>query len=173
MLPQFDRVALARILLLVVVLAVVAVGAQELRVRGVQAELADARTEIERERLAVSRERLANQTALLAEKTRAAREAQRINDEAQARTAASAARAAHAERTAAGLRDTITRLNARPVPADPVAAGHAREASEARELLGACTAEYRSLAAEADQLRDQVTGLIEWTEQVATQGGSR
>lgn len=64
------------------------------------------------------------------------------------------------------LRDEIARLNGRPVPADPAAAAYAREASVARELLGTCSAEYRDVAAQADGLRDQVSGLLDYVKSV-------
>ena len=85
--------------------------------------------------------------------------AERIADEAEKNRAALAARVAAADRMAGQLRDDITRLNARPAPKDPGAAAFADEARAARELLGACAAEYRGVAQGADELRNQVTGL--------------
>lgn len=70
-----------------------------------------------------------------------------------------AARAAAARRSDAGLRDEIARLNARPAPSSSDAAAYAGEARVARELLGTCSARYTGVAKEADELRDQVTGL--------------
>lgn len=75
---------------------------------------------------------------------------------------------AAAHRANAGLRDTISRLNARPAPADPVAASYADEAGAARELLGACAQEYRAVAADADRLSDQVTALQEYASSVSS-----
>lgn len=75
---------------------------------------------------------------------------------------------AAAHRANAGLRDTISSLNARPAPADPVAASYAHEAGAARELLGACAQEYRAVAAEADKLSDQVTALQEYASSVSS-----
>jgi ATPase subunit of ABC transporter with duplicated ATPase domains len=77
-----------------------------------------------------------------------------------------AARVAAADSAARGLRDDIERLNARPAPEDPESAAYAREARTARELLGACAAEYRAVAEGADQLRDQVTGLQDYASNV-------
>lgn len=85
--------------------------------------------------------------------------AERIADEAEKKRAELADRVAATQSAAGRLRDDLARLNARPVPADPGAAAFAHEARTARELLGACTAEYRGLAQSADELRDQVTGL--------------
>ncbi len=73
---------------------------------------------------------------------------------------------AAAQRTAASLRDVISSLNARPAPADPRAAAFAHEAATARELLGSCAQEYRAVAASADELSDQVTGLQEYASSV-------
>jgi ABC-type transporter Mla subunit MlaD len=67
-----------------------------------------------------------------------------------------------------GLRDEITRLNGRPAPTDATAAAYAGEARTARELLGTCANEYRTVAKEADQLRDQVSGLQNYV-QIAKQ----
>lgn len=96
------------------------------------------------------------------EEKRRAKETQRILEESAVREAALRARAAGAERAVVSLRDEIARLNGRPAPANAEAAGHAHEARVARELLGACSKEYGSLAAEADGLRDQVIGLQDW-----------
>lgn len=73
-----------------------------------------------------------------------------------------AARAATSDLVARGLLDDITRLNARPAPADPTAARYADDAARARQLLGACAEEYRGVALSADRLRDQVIGLQGW-----------
>jgi pantothenate synthetase len=72
------------------------------------------------------------------------------------------ARAADAQRAVVSLRDLVARLNARPVPQGADAAGYAREATAARQLLDECSGRYRDLAAQADELRVQVIGLIEW-----------
>lgn len=83
-----------------------------------------------------------------------------------------AARAAAARRSDAGLRDEIARLNARPVPANPELAAAADEARAARELLGSCSQRYTELAREADELRDQVTGLQDFATNVCRAGTS-
>lgn len=71
-------------------------------------------------------------------------------------------RLARADAVNVGLRDEISRLNGRPTPANPAAAAYAREASTARELLGTCADEYRGMAKNADELRDQVNGLQDY-----------
>lgn len=68
-------------------------------------------------------------------------------------------RLAAADAAVGGLRDEVSALNARAIPSDPGAAAFAGEARAARELLGACAARYRGVAAEAQGLSDQVTGL--------------
>lgn len=60
------------------------------------------------------------------------------------------------------LLDTIATLNRRPLPPTCDAAcvaTLAREAATGRELLGSCATRYQSVAAAADELRDQVIGL--------------
>ena len=94
-------------------------------------------------------------------------EVERVQDEAAKKQTVLAARAVAAERTAVSLRNEVARLNARPAPQNPEAAAFAREASTARELLGACAAEYRSVAEVADGLRDQVIGLQDYVHSVA------
>lgn len=94
------------------------------------------------------------------------RKTEKIADEAQKRQEELAARVVAAANAAASLRDGIAALNARPAPADPGAASFAREASTARELLGACAERYRSVAAEADGLSGQVAGLQRYVAEV-------
>ena len=101
-----------------------------------------------------------------AESERRAEAAQEVINAAQQRAQEHAARADRAARTAAGLRNEVDRLNRRELPSDPVAAGYAHEAREARELLGSCAAEYRSVGEEAGRLRDKVTDLQEWVHTV-------
>lgn len=94
------------------------------------------------------------------------REVERISDEAARKQTVLAGRLATANRSVGELRDTIEQLNSRPAPADPSIAAIAREASTARQLLGACSEEYRSVAQGADELRDQVTGLQQYVASV-------
>lgn len=121
---------------------------------------------------------LATYKADVAENTRQAEAAARAKEQAMrtqvdriANNAAKkqtelASRVADAAASAASLRDDIERLNARPTPADPQSAAFANEARTARQLLGSCTKEYRSVAQAADELRDQVTGLQDYATSV-------
>lgn len=95
---------------------------------------------------------------------------ERLTDELTKKDRLLAARDAAARRSDAGLRDEIARLNARPAPSNPESAAFADEASIARELLGSCSEEYRSMALEADELRDQVSGLLTYIEKVVQPG---
>lgn len=93
----------------------------------------------------------------------AQREAERRN-----RDAAAAA-------TVRSLREQIARLNARPDPypaGDAGLAACACEATTARQLFGESAGAYQELAAEADGLRDQVTGLQDFALNVCRAGTS-
>ena len=116
------------------------------------------------ERQAAAEQRVKDEQASRAEEKRRAEGAQRILVEVAQGKAAAVDRAARAERAVVGLRNEIARLNAPAAQAggNAESAGHVDEASVARELLGACAQEYRELAAQADELRDQVTGLQGW-----------
>lgn len=92
--------------------------------------------------------------------------AERIAQDAAKREIQLATHLASANRAAGGLRDEINRLNARSTPEDPGAAAFFAEARTARELLGACTEEYRFVARDADELRSQVTGLQDYVQSV-------
>jgi hypothetical protein len=85
------------------------------------------------------------------------------NADEQARMAALRdARDAAAATERGRLLATIATLNRRQLPATCDAAcvaALAREAAAGRELLGSCATRYQSVAAAADGLRDQVTGL--------------
>ena len=118
------------------------------------------------ERQALADQRAEDEKAARAEEKRRAEQAQAVIEEQARREALARDRVVRAERTVVGLRDEIARLNARPAPDDTKAAGFAHEARVARELLGACTKEYGDLAAAADGLRDQVTGLQQWVRHV-------
>ena len=85
---------------------------------------------------------------------------------ANAVAAATAVRSLHAE---------IARLNSRPHPYPATDAGLAAcagEATTARELFGESSGAYQELAAEADGLRDQVTGLQDFAHAVCRAGQS-
>lgn len=90
------------------------------------------------------------------------RNAERISDEQTKLEAARLRRIANGDAVADSLRNTIDRLNRRDVSTaagDPRSVALAEEAATARQLFGSCTERYRGLAAQADGLRDQVSGL--------------
>lgn len=90
------------------------------------------------------------------------RNAERTAHEDAQREAARRARDAAAAAAVRGLRAEVARLNSRPDPypaGDAGLAACAGEARTARELFGESSSAYQELAAEADGLRDQVTGL--------------
>lgn len=101
------------------------------------------------------------------------RNAERAAHEQAKREKATLARAAAAERAAAGLRDEIAALNARPVPTNPELAALAREARTARDLLGGCGQAYQRVDKRAQELGDQVSGLQDFVSTIcrAGQGG--
>lgn len=101
------------------------------------------------------------------------RNAERTAHEQATREKATLARAVAAERAAAGLRNEIAALNARPVPTNPELAALAREARTARDLLGGCSEAYRRVDGRAQALGDQVSGLQDFvaTSCRAGQGG--
>lgn len=88
------------------------------------------------------------------------------------REAARRVRVAAAADVVRGLRDEIARLNSRPDPYPAgdagltACAGEARTARATRRSAGA----YQELAAEADGLRDQVTGLQDFCPQCVRRG---
>ena len=90
------------------------------------------------------------------------RNAERVAHEDAQREAARRARDAAAAAAVRSLRAEVARLNSRPDPypaGDAGLAACAGEARTARELFGESSSAYQELAAEADGLRDQVTGL--------------
>ena len=103
------------------------------------------------------------------------RNAERTAHEDAKREAARRARDAAATTAVRELRAEIARLNARPDPypaGDAGLAACAGEAATARELLGESSGAYQELAAEADQLRDQVIGLQQFARDVCRAGTS-
>lgn len=99
------------------------------------------------------------------------RAAEKVADEQAQRQAQTDAAIAVARTTERGLRAEIKRLNGRLKPFTADESGIAactREATTARELLGACSYRYTVLAADADRLRDQVLGLQQWHSRVFT-----
>ncbi len=108
-----------------------------------------------------SQERTRNETTARDNATRF-RNAERTADEDAKRETARLARDAAAAAAVRSLRGEIARLNSRPDPypaGDAGLAACAGEARTARELLGESSSAYQELAAETDQLRDQVVGL--------------
>lgn len=95
---------------------------------------------------------------------------ERLTDELAKKDKLLASRDAAARRSDTGLRDQINRLNARPAPSNPESVAFSDEARIARELLGTCSEEYRSVALEADSLRDQVGGLHAYIQKVVQSG---
>ena len=97
------------------------------------------------------------------------RNAERTAHEDAQREAARRARDAAAAAAVRGLRAEVARLNSRPDPypaGDAGLAACAGEARTARELFGESSSAYQELAAEADGLRDQVTGLQDFARTV-------
>lgn len=91
---------------------------------------------------------------------------ERIASNAQKKQTELATRVADTTAAAASLRNDIERLNASGTAASPDAAALAGQARTARELLGACTDQYRSVAQSADELGNQVTGLQDYATSV-------
>lgn len=86
----------------------------------------------------------------------------RIAKNAADKQAQLANRAAGTDAATRSLRDDIERLNASGSTASADLAALTGQARTARELLGACTEEYRGVAQRADELRDQVSGLQDY-----------
>ena len=136
-------------------------GLRHMQANGYRLELSRVRAEAAQATLASEQQARAREQNLRQQVERIATHAvQRQNDRDRLLAAA--------QRSNASLRDTIASLNSRPAPADPGAASYAHEAQAARELLGACAQDYRAMAATADELTDQVTGLQEYAASVAS-----
>ena len=103
------------------------------------------------------------------------RNAERTAHEDAQRETARRARIAAAAAELRGLRAQIDRLNARPDPYPATDAGIAAcagEAATARQLFAESAGAYQELAAEADGLRDQVTGLQDFARNVCRAGAT-
>ena len=101
------------------------------------------------------------------------RNAERTAHEDAKREAARRARDTAALAAVRSLHTEIARLNSRPDPypaGDAGLAACAGEARTARELFGESAGAYQELAAEADGLRDQVTGLQDFVRSVCGAG---
>ena len=97
------------------------------------------------------------------------RNAERLAHEDAQREAARRARDAAAAAAVRGLRAEVARLNSRPNPypaGDAGLAACAGEARAARELFSESAAAYSELAATADGLSSQVTGLQDFARTV-------
>ncbi|GKT18676.1 DUF2514 domain-containing protein [Acidovorax sp. SUPP2522] len=97
------------------------------------------------------------------------RNSERVANEDAKREAARLVRDAAAAAAVRGLHHEISRLNKRtdPYPAgDAGIAACTRDAATARELFGHSAQAYSDLAAAADGLRDQVTGLQDFARSV-------
>lgn len=97
------------------------------------------------------------------------RNAERTAHEDAQREAARRVRDAAAVAAVRSLHDEIARLNSAPDPyraGDAGLAACAGEARTARELFGESAGAYQELAAEADGLRDQVSGLQDFVRRV-------
>ena len=97
------------------------------------------------------------------------RNAERTTHEDAKREAARRVRDAATADAVRSLRAEVDRLNSRPDPypaGDAGLAACAGEARTARELFGESSSAYQELAAEADGLRDQVTGLQDFARNV-------
>lgn len=103
------------------------------------------------------------------------RNTERIADEDARRTAERQRRDAAARSQLVRLQRTIATLQQRKLPEPGDVAGIAAlagQASTARELLGRCSGRYADLAAAADGLRDQVTGLQAYVKDVCRTPGA-
>ncbi len=115
---------------------------------------AQKRTDLEAS-LVLERERNADQLTRF-------KNSERNTDEQNRRDRERSQRDARAVAQRDSMLATIAALNRRHLPETCDAAcvaALAREAATGRELLGRCTTRYQSVAAGADELRDQVIGL--------------
>ena len=104
------------------------------------------------------------------------RNAEKVAHDQTERAAASQAAADSAAASLRSLRTELARFKARPNPypaGDSGLAACAVEAATARELFGESAEAYVELAAEADQLRDQVTGLQQFATDICRAGQTR
>ncbi|WP_304308082.1 hypothetical protein [Pseudacidovorax intermedius] len=105
---------------------------------------------------------------------RQVRNTERIADEDNARAAERQLRDAVARNELDRLQRTIAELKRRQLPRPGDEAGIAalaREGATARELLGRCGGRYADVAAAAEGLRDQVTGLQAFVKDVCRAPG--
>jgi hypothetical protein len=158
------------------IVMILAVAAFVMYIGKTQAERlqAKAETELANYRLEVSQATLVAQEQVRLRERAAQLQAERVAQNADKNQQILARRLDGVNIVVASLRDEIDRLNARPVPEstdDPRLAAYAGEARIARELLGSCAEEYRSMAKAADELRDQVIGLQDFAKTVTQPTG--
>lgn len=130
----------------------IAAGAMRLQRDQARTELAEARAQVAQATQQAEAQARALETAKRHQADRIAHE-----DQTKAQAAQHAADAA--ARAADSLHDGIASLDAGPAPTDPTTAHHAEQARTARELLATCADRYTGVAADADRLAIQVTGL--------------
>lgn len=130
----------------------IAAGAMRVQRDNARAELAETRAQVAQATQQAEAQARALETAKR-------QQADRIAHENQTKAQAAQHAADAAAHAADSLRDGITALDASPAPADPGAAHHAEQARTARELLATCADRYTGVAADADRLAIQVTGL--------------
>lgn len=118
--------------------------------------------------LASAKKALAFEQAARTKEKDLADAAQKIRDEYDNAQIKHSRSAAATTRAAAGLRDEIARLNARPPGQCAQAPGSIDEAAAARNALSECAGELAAVASVADQLSGQVTGLQAWASQACS-----
>lgn len=141
---------------IVCALALSTAGANYVRMASAKGELATYRAEVAQSTQKAESEARAKEREMRTQ-------VDRIAENAAKKQTVLAARVAAADIVVGRLRDEITRLNSRPAPSDPATAAIAGEARTARELLGACAERYKAVARDTDELRDQVTGLQDFS----------
>ncbi|MBN9477396.1 MAG: hypothetical protein ABS43_03700 [Bordetella sp. SCN 67-23] len=158
-------------LLWILLIAVAALGArlgyEAIQESGRAEVRAEWQQEKDRQAAAAKEQQAERERAARAEDSSRATEAERIANEQAEREEADKARAAATAARERSLLNTIAALNQRAAELssgaeDPRVAAFAREATTARGLLGECTARYRAVADDANQLRGQVIGLLDF-----------
>lgn len=125
-----------------------------------------AQSALEEYKLEVAQNTQKAESAARAKEEEMNKQNEKVTQDAQKRETVLISRINSANTAVVGLRDEITRLNARTAPTDSVSLAYFNEARTARELLGACTKEYQSVAKDADGFRDQIIGLQDYISRV-------
>ena len=152
MMIPFLKTNISSVLASIAAVALLAAGLQTVRLSDTKAQFAQYRAEVAENTRKAEAEARAKEQAMRTDMEKIANEHEQKETEL-------ASRARRAESAADRLRLDIERLNAGAMPADPAAAAIVQQARSARELLGACATEYRSVAEGAEQLRIQLSGL--------------